>query len=626
MSHPTDLLPYGETFAELDLIVRQLDDGSLTVTDDDGLPDEGRVQILARPAGLVASYRVVPMAEQVDGLADVLGELSRDDVAFVWADGAVRCEVTLPWTEDHQFAPEALRGLYTTVTTSARDRSSALEAVARGELQAPDLVATVAVPPSYLAGAGQSDRGDSLTHRYGAVAEVPGQSEAESAERIQSGRRPSAPSSSSSGPVAVVVILAMVGLAGGAVFMLKAKGPGPTTPPGPEVTPPVEAPDPPTTPTPTQPEVARPKPPAPEPEPAPAVVTLNDEASILEAAGGPDAELRRRAVERWLELGLDAEEGAHLRLLKALNGRIERDMGLGLLNSFREHPVGTLEALDCLSLSNLAIRSHLIQELGHVTGENVDIVAEILGEQEETPDLAVEVALLRLGRPKPGAIGRLVDKYGVAWARGEGKPLIAAVPISELIGLATASKAEVRLLACDLLQQAAGDDALSQLLKLLRDDVERVRQRAIEALTERADPKSSWALARMLATEQDSLTRRMLQSALEALPTGPAVGFLDRLIRAKRTEDRLAALGALQAIAKPAAIPPILRALRDSDRGVRLAGLKALQGLQRQSQLKGEIRKGILDIRRLAADTRDAEARRLARQLHFAVEGTMPPR
>lgn len=627
MSHPTDLLPYGEAFAELDLIVRELDDGTLTITDDDGLPDAERVQILARPEGLVAAFRVVPMPEEAAGLAPVLAELSRADTVFVWRGGAVLCEVTLPWTADHLFTPDALRGLYAGVTTAAHDRKRALEQVASGELEAPDLVATVAVPPSYLAGAGQSDRSESLTSRYGSVGSVPGQTEVESAQRIESARlpKPKRPGSGGAGAAAAVMVAVMLAAAGVGVFLLQRKGAEPV-PALPDLATPAADPEPS---APEEQPRAPSEPSAPEPAqpaPAPAVVTLNDEASILTAAGGPDAELRLRAVRRWLELGLNAAEGGHLRLLRALGGRIDRDVGIDLLQSFRDHPVGTIEALDCLGVANLAIRRHLIEQLGHTTGDEVEVVAEMLREQEETPDLAVEVALLRLGAPRPGALGRLVAKNGVAWARGEGRALLAAVTIAELEKLASSDQEEVRVLACELLQGAAGDEALGHLFKLLRDDAERVRQRAIEALTDRGDPKSAWALARRLHEERDALSRRLLQGALEALPTDEAVKYLDQLLRSKRTADRLAAVGALHAIAEPPSIAAVVRSLRDAERSVRLAGLESLQALQRQPRLRDEVRKGILEIRRIAADTSDPEARRLARQLHFAVEGTMPPR
>src|SRR5690606_38766824 len=103
VSYPTDLLPFGESFAELELVVRQLDDGSLTVADDDTHPDEERVHITADEAGLHAAVRVLPLEAPPAGLEESLAGLGGGE-RFVWREGYVRCEAALPWAADHQFA------------------------------------------------------------------------------------------------------------------------------------------------------------------------------------------------------------------------------------------------------------------------------------------------------------------------------------------------------------------------------------------------------------------------------------------------------------------------------------------------------------------------------------------
>ena len=99
MSYPTDLLPFGEVFAELDLVVRQLDDGSLTVTEDDSLPDGERVRVTSEERGLKASLAVVAAPSSSDALLTALERISQKAPAvdFVWRDGQVWSESVLPW-------------------------------------------------------------------------------------------------------------------------------------------------------------------------------------------------------------------------------------------------------------------------------------------------------------------------------------------------------------------------------------------------------------------------------------------------------------------------------------------------------------------------------------------------
>src|SRR5690606_29389209 len=93
----------------------------------------------------------------------------------------------------------------------------------------------------------------------------------------------------------------------------------------------------------------RPRPRAtPEPSSPPPRRSLDGKEAILAAAASPDADLRRRAVERWAELELDRAPGARLALLKALARRLDREIGALILQSLRDHPPETLEALDCL--------------------------------------------------------------------------------------------------------------------------------------------------------------------------------------------------------------------------------------------------------------------------------------
>ncbi len=649
MSHPTDLLPFGEAFAELDLVVRQLDDGSLTVADDDTQPDEQRVHVTADELGLHAALRVVAVDEPPADMAAALEGLGTSE-RFAWRDGWVLCEAVLPWTTDHQFTPAELEALYGCVAKGAAAQREAVERLARGE--AAD--GPVQMPPSYLPGAGQADKSQSLTSRYGAIDAVPGRAELGATDRRPSGRREpvsarlAAPAARAEGgggasSVALVMVLGIVGLGAltGVVLMRGSSAPStstatssssPTTggaAAGDDDSPEErdELPDSARDEEPSADPAPRPRA-TPEPSSPPPRRSLDDEEGILAAAASPDAELRRRAVERWVELELDQEPGARLELLKALARRLDREVGALILQSLRDHPPETLEALDCLEWANEAMKRHLIQQLGRPGTPEPDLVAEILAEQEETEDLLVEEALLRLGRPKPGAAQRLLARRGLEWVRlGGGMALFELLPLAQIEPLASHADAEVRMVAADLVKakgSEGGKEALTLLLELLKDADTRVRQRAVEGLTQLEDPRSSWALARALHTERDNLTKDMLRSALEALdPPSAAARYLDQLRRKRQGSDPLAAVDALQAIPRPEAVAALLQALDDDAREVRVAALGALQALAKRPGLKDEVKKGILPIRRLAKDA-DREVSRLAKQLHYAVEGRMP--
>lgn len=648
MSYPTDLLPFGEGFAELDLVVRQLDDGSLTVADDDTQADEERVHVTADEVGLHATLRVVAVDEPPADVIAALAGLGTSE-RFAWREGWVRCEAVLPWTPDHQFTPTELEALYGCVMKGAAAQRAAIERLARGEAAE----APVQIPPSYLPGAGQADKSQSLTSRYGAIEAVPGRGELAPSDRRPSGRREpvsarlAAPAGRAEGgggasSVALVMVAGIVGLGAltGVVVMRGSQAPSTSTamssgpPTTGEATPAAdhasEERDDTREPSSDEEQPADPRPPRATRQPSspPPPRALDGAEAILAAAASPDAELRRRAVERWVELELDRAPGARLELLKALARRLDREVGALLLQSLRDHPPETFEALDCLEWGNEAMKRQLIQQLGRPGTPEPDLVAEVLAEQEETEDLLIEEALLRLGRPRAGAAQRLLAKRGLEWVRlGGGMALFELLPLAQLEPLASHTDADVRMLAADLIKAKGSDggkEALTLLLELLKDREARVRQRAVEGLTQRKDPRSAWALARALRTERDNLTKDMLRSALEALdPPSAAARYLDQLRRKQEGSDPLAAVEALQAIPKPEAVAALVLALDDGAREVRLAALGALQTLARRPGLKDEVKKGILPIRRLAKDA-DREVSRLAKQLHYAVEGRMP--
>ncbi|HBP22864.1 MAG TPA: hypothetical protein DEA08_34430, partial [Planctomycetes bacterium] len=203
MSHPKDLLPYGEQFAELDLVVRQLDDGSLTVTKDDTLPDGDRVHISSSGQGMHARLALFPCAEPSELLEDALEQLNqRPGIVWRYEAGQLLCEKVLPWAPDFKVPTQTLSALFSQVQQAGDSQREQLRRLADappegappppplGAAGGPAAAAPAAeapageegapvgepLPPSFLPGAGQGS-GEGATQRYGAVRDVPGRAE-----------------------------------------------------------------------------------------------------------------------------------------------------------------------------------------------------------------------------------------------------------------------------------------------------------------------------------------------------------------------------------------------------------------------------------------------------------------
>ncbi len=655
---PIDLLPIGETLAELDLVVRQLDDGSLSVTTDDALPDGARVRLAPSGGqGLRAWLQVVSLAAgQGSRVAASLGPVNQA-IAGAGGRGAlmvrgneVRFEVDLehlpPYTGDE------LQALYRAVVDGgAAQRPTVARIVAEA---APTLVAPAPapddgapLPSSYLPGAGQRPR-ESATERFGRIGAVPGRAELAPEDRAR-------PAAGRGGGGVVLMVVGLLGLtlvaaAGFGVMKLRegrqedqetpkvdvATKVAPLPPPadGGATTAPDEAPgqgqDPMSSeplepgPTPRRPSASRPT--SSTPPKAPAAIT--EEQAL---AGARDPAKRADAVEAWLAAELDRAPGARARMLEALEDGVEADAKVGrlIMQSLRDRPPSTAEAIACLEVADGVVKRALVHALAEASGPDAEQAAAALSLLEDTPDLVVDEALLRLGRPRDGAPLRLATARGPDWVLyGDGRPLLEALAkrdVKQLASLLKHDDVEVRMSACALIVGADQPrDALALLAPVLRDAEPRVRERAAEGLAALRDPRASWPLARALTREDSNQTRDVIIDGLQRLPLKETVELLGRLYGSADAGERRAAVMGFNAIGKPEAVTGLVAALRDADRAVRLEALRALDAAYGKPALRPRVSEGLAAIRELGLDRADREVWSIARQLHYQITGRMP--
>lgn len=650
-----DLLPVGEQLAELDLVVRQLDDGSLTVTTDDTRPDGERVHIAAAGRGLRAWLPVAKLAPgQASRTAAALGPLNQAIAegggrgALIVRGDEVRFEVGL----DHPapYGDDELRALY---QAAADGGAQQREAVARivAETTPPAFAApaeepAAELPSSFLRGAGQRPR-ESATERFGALGKTPGRGELAPEDRASHHR----PQGGGGGALIVVGLLGLAG-AGGAValFLRPTSGPETDAPPVVESTAPAPAPagDAPDAPAPDgEPPAAptvsgRPATPTAAPDEAtpaaaatrapaaptrPAAPAVSEEDLLARAR---DPETRLAAVEDWLLHGVDARPGARRRMLEALGDGVEADGKVGRLvvHSLRERPPSVAEAIECLAVARGGVKRALVSLLGDAAGDDARAAAEALA--KVTPDLQVDEALLKLGRPRPGAVLRLANERGADWVLfGDGNLLLADLArrdLKQVASLLEHGDPEVRIYACSLIaaREEQQREAVAILAPVLRDAEPRVRARAAEGLAALRDPRASWPLARALAREDSSQTRDVITGALQRLPLRETIELLQKLQGNQEAGDRRAAVLGLAAIGKPEAIGGLVAALRDADRTVRLEALRALDVAHGKRALRPRVAEGLPAIRELGLDRRDREVWSIARQLHYQITGRMP--
>jgi HEAT repeat protein len=301
-----------------------------------------------------------------------------------------------------------------------------------------------------------------------------------------------------------------------------------------------------------------------------------------------------------------------------------------IMQSLRDRPLPLAEAIECLPVATGGVKRLLIVQLGEATGPSAaEAVRALEAVKEDTKDLVVEEALLRLGRPRAGAPLRLANARGAEWVLyGDGQPMLQAlarVDVKQLASLFEHPDAEVRVAACALVSGAEQPrEALALLAPVLRDADASVRQRAAEGLTALRDARASWPLARALLREEAGQTRDVVRDGLSRLPLRETVDLLQQLYARPDAQDRRAAVAGLSAIARPESMPGLVVALKDADRAVRLEAIKALDAAYGQPALRPKVTEGLASIRALGLDRADREVWAIARQLHYQITGRMP--
>jgi len=644
VSHPTDLLPFGELLADAGLVARLLDDGGLSLAEDDSLPDEARVVLNGRPEGLAASLKLFPCEDATPELLTAIEDLNPGPPEFFWEGGYVGCGEVLPWTPNYEFPLADLRSLFTRVARSV-EHAAPLRRIAEAAPSMTPGGGAAPLPPSFLPGSGQLEKGDGVTQRYGAISATPGTAEVEAGEVQWNSGQYRQPSSGGlgGGAAAIAIIgvglLLFLGVGAGALFFYarseSSSSTGPvaqvTTTPvrgGPGATPKASSTDS------GDPEgsPARPWRTALQDDP-PTPKTRKDKQDPYVLAASVNQDDRLEGVKRWRNKKADLIDGARLKMLNALDGRLDREISQMLLESMRSSPPGVLEAIDCMDRlpPGSAMWRFLVEQFGKMSleEEEREVVADVLANSPDTKDILIEETLVRIGKGKKGSGLRLLDSRGVEWLQvGDGKELFAKLPLDEQAELLGHSDSRARLAGIKLIAEAGRNGAGAKVVKILSkhlasDDTE-LKRRAIEEIGSLGEGVAAWYLALAMMREKDRRSIELLRNAIARIPSKDAISFLEKLAKHKQADRRKAAVTALRVIKHPEAIEAIMKRVKDKDRQVRLEALEALANFAKDSEYRLSVGKGVLDYRRIAKDRSDPEARRYARQLCLSIDGRLP--
>ena len=645
MSHPTDLLPFGELLADAGLVARLLDDGGLSLAEDDSLPDEARVVLTGRPEGLAASLKLFPCEDATPELLTAIEDLNPGPPEFFWEGGYVGCGEVLPWTPSYEFPLADLRSLFTRVARGV-EHGPPLRQIAEAAPSTTPGGGAAPLPPSFLPGSGQVDKGDGVTQRYGAISATPGKAEVEAGEvRWNSGQYRQPQTGGGGGGAALLIIgvglLLFLGVgAGGLFFYARSQsdsggGVANATPvavkTGPGATPKSSSGD--TGDEDPDGSPARPWRTALANDGPPTRQTRKDKQDPYVLAASVSQDDRILGVKRWRNKKLDLLDGARLKMLNALDGRLDRQISQMLLDSMRDSPPGVLEAIDCLDRlpPGSAMWRFLVEQFGKMQmgQEELEVVADVLTNSPDTKDILIEETLVRIGRGKKGSGLRLLEVRGVEWLQvGDGKDLFAKLPLEEQAELLGHSDTRARLAGIQLIAEAGRNGAGAKVVKILSkhlasDDTE-LKRRAIEEIGSLGEGVAAWYLALAMMREKDRRSIELLRNAIARIPSKDAISFLGKLAKHKQADRRKAAIAALRVIKHPEAIEEIMKGVQDTDRQVRLEALEALANFAKDSEYRVFVGKGVLDYRRIAKDRSDPEARRYARQLCLSIDGRLP--
>ncbi|MCA8923946.1 MAG: HEAT repeat domain-containing protein [Planctomycetes bacterium] len=536
---------------------------------------------------------------------------------------------------------------------AAVDRGAATVPLSGAEIAGanPDADPTRALPASYLAGSGQLTPEDRTTRRYGARNAVPGRPDPAAHGRSHSG--------GGRGGVLALGLLVLLGGAAAAAYVahdqgwVRLSGPaeGDEVPEGPQPSAadsgkgsqPSDGEDPSDggdgsstqTPDPTEPEGGwtplgtEEEDPAPRPPPTELPPSWPELLDWIRAHPERAAEATRAAIARP---ALN-EPGGWLALVEALGAHLgDRAVMAALTRQARSVPPPLRDSLDCLPRATGSLRSALLERVIACKPEERDLVATALEAERvrDTPDLLIDQTLVRLGRPAPESLARLIERHGDDWlVFGLGRPLLDGLgreAAGKLEALVRARSPRVRAAAAEACALSSEPRAaLKVLTSLLRDPLADVRELAIESMVKLESPLACWPIARRLELETDGGLSQRLRTALRTLAGQQrTVELLEQLYRRPQVRDRRAALLGLEATGSTDAVAAIVGALDDGAPELQLLALRQLARVQRQPAMRPHVLKGIARIRELAQEHPDREVAGAARDLFVQLTGNAP--
>ncbi|MEZ6185344.1 MAG: hypothetical protein R3F62_10090 [Planctomycetota bacterium] len=341
------------------------------------------------------------------------------------------------------------------------------------------------------------------------------------------------------------------------------------------------------------------------------------------ALDGLEAAFLRRQFGQegtWPALVDALDEAMHdLEVVQALTARVRRT------------PPSVADGLRCLPRARGSFRYALVERVVACAPDERDRVAAALlaGRVEDSADLAIEQGLVRVLRPAPDSLERLLERHGADWMLfGAGRSLLeglAVEAVGELRPLAGSDSPRIRAAVAELCAVSTDPRAALKLLNvLLHDPTPEVRGIAIESAVKLESPLATWPLARRLLVEEDGAVASQLRASLRQLGTSRGVDLLDQLYGRPRLGDRKAALLGLEAAGTSDAVGVILRGLDDAEPELQLLALHQLARLLRQPGLKPYVRKGTPRIRELARGGSDDAVRGAARDLYVQITGSVP--
>jgi hypothetical protein len=372
-----------------------------------------------------------------------------------------------------------------------------------------------------------------------------------------------------------------------------------------------------------------------------ALKALPDQVQALvdAAAAEQDVDLRAHAYQTWVELGLNEDDDARLRLLRALvdhdrdEDKVDRTTR-DLLANLRAKPPADAALFAALPWAKRGVFAALVDLLAQpapskdVARRRSEELARHL--DRDTKDLIVLNAMIRTGFAPRDAAARLVQGRGLEWARSdEGKAQLTRF-ISEnpdsITPLLQHDDEEHRLFAVDLLV-ASGTPAAVDVLttRALRDTSLRVRLRTTIGLGAIQDADAAWPLALCLARRDpapEAAFEQEIRQAIARFPVDQCVArFREHLAANLPVGDRYWAVVGLGAVQNAGGLPALVEALRDPDPVVRRKAISVCEDLQRAGS---NLSSALAQFREVARTDGDAAVRQGAARVYKGISGHDP--